>query len=138
MIGVVCVSFPSLSAFSLHQDAYLYTYGCQGGLFFVVVNRHPSKYLSITIDCSVSQGLVSSRRSANPAHNPFKTQDLVPPRHRQLLMALLAPRADTGYKYDRKCTFMMVEGIATQAHSPPLRKGFDIHMPMAIDAHGDR
>jgi len=113
----------------LLQDAYLYTYGCQGGLFFVVVNRHPSKYLSITIDCSVSHGLVSSRRNT-------QTKDLVPPRHRQLLMALLASRADTGYKYDRKCTFMLVEGIAKQAHTPPLRRGFDIHMPMPIDAKG--
>ena len=115
--------------------ASLYTFECQGGLWFVVVNRHPSKFLSIAVDCAESTGLQSSRRSAHPAASPFKTQDLVPPRHRQLLLALLTSRSELGYSYSRSCTFMHVEGrsMQQQPHNPPLKRGFDIHQPVCID-----
>lgn len=115
--------------------ASLFTFECQGGLWFVVVNRHPTKYLSIAVDCEQSTGLQSSRRSAHAAASPFKTQDLVPPRHRQLLIALLTTRAEMGYSYSRSCTFMHVEGrsLQQQAHMPPLKRGHDIHQPVCID-----
>ncbi len=116
----------------LSSDAHLYTLSSQGGYYLVVVNRHYRKYLSITVDCSGSQGVVGSRRGRNGNH--LQTADMVPPRHRQLLLVLLAPRSDKGYSFARSCTYMFVPGIASQPHSPPLARGFDIHQPVPIDA----
>jgi hypothetical protein len=113
---------------SLAQDCTLYTYDCQGGMWFVVVNRHPTKYLSITVDCSGSTGLLSSR-----GRNAYKIQDHVPPRQRQLLLVLVTPRSDSGYSYARTCSILHVDGVSGNMNHPKLRAGYDVHKPMPID-----
>lgn len=122
--------FLSPSPSPVPQHCTLYTFDCQGGLWFVVVNRHPHRYLSITVDCSGSVGLIPSR---GPAGLTIKTQDFVPPRHRQLLLALVTPVSSAGYCYERACSFLHVDGVSGSHHQPPLRRGYDIHQPIPID-----
>jgi hypothetical protein len=63
----------------------------------------------------------------------MKTQDFVPPRHRQLLLALVTSQAAGGYTYERACTYMHVDGVSGNLHQPLLRRGYDIHQPVPMD-----
>lgn len=118
--------------------AQLYTYSSQGGSYLLVVNRHPSKYLSISVDCTGSEGVVCSRPpmvTASGQPRRMQTQDIVPPRHRQLLLVLLAAQGHQGYSYRRSCESVFVHCVSRQPHNPPLQPGGnDIHQPISLDA----
>lgn len=90
-------------------------------LWFTLVNRHPTKYFSITLDLSESVGLTSSRQS-------LVTKDVVPPFHWQILavVSLEGPSGISIWKV-RHLQSVYLDPV----HEPPVSDS-DFHYPIAL------
>lgn len=86
----------------------------EGGMVVAIENHHPMLCTSVTVDCSESPGVVSTR-------GVLFCQDSIPPGHRALLFVLSPKEGVNQYGWSMQQSYDVSQGV--ENHIPPLDDG---------------